>query len=80
MIEQLAAAIDATNDDEFTRAVLRTKAEFLEMPGLRLTTEQATRLFALDLAVCRSVLATLVESRCLVQSKDAMFARNESRY
>lgn len=80
MIKQLAATIDATNDDEFTRAVVRTKAEFLEMPGLRLTTEQATRLFALDLMLCRSVLTTLVESRFLVQSKDATFARNESHY
>jgi hypothetical protein len=76
MIKQLAA-IDACEDDEFTRAVVRTKAEFLEMPGLKLTTEQATRLFALDRALCRSVLTTLVESGFLIQSKDASFARNE---
>ena len=65
------------NDDEFTRAVTRTKAEYLEMPGLTLTTEQATRLFALDANLCESVLITLVESRFLISTRNAAFARSE---
>jgi hypothetical protein len=68
---------DIPHEDEFTRAMTRTKAEFLEMPGLTLTTEQAMRLFALDLALCRSVLTTLVESRFLIQTKSTAFARSE---
>ena len=77
MKKPMTVAADTTADDEFSRALMRTKAEFLEMPGLTLTTEQATRLFALDQALCRSVLATLVESRFLVQTKSAAFARSE---
>ncbi len=63
--------------EAFARAVARAKAEYLEMPGLKLTVEQATRLWAFDLALCHSVLRTLVDSRFLVQTKNASFARSE---
>jgi hypothetical protein len=77
MKDALTTTRDIPHEDEFTRAVTRTKAEFLEMPGLKLTAEHATRLFALDLALCHSVLMTLVESRFLIQTRSAAFARNE---
>jgi hypothetical protein len=66
-----------SHDEEFARAVTRAKAEYLEMPGLTLTAQQATRLFALDAALCESVLTTLVESRFLVRTRNAAFARSE---
>jgi hypothetical protein len=62
-------------DETFTVAVRRVKAEFLEMPGLRLTLAQAQRLWALDRALCDAVLATLVEARFLAQSRNASFIR-----
>jgi len=65
------------DDNDFMRAVMRAKAEFLEMPGLTLTTDQATRLFAFEPGLCESVLATLVESRFLVRTRHAAFARSE---
>ena len=34
----------------------RIRSEFLEMPGLRLSREQAQRLWALDAATCDRVL------------------------
>jgi hypothetical protein len=53
---------------------LRLQAEFVEMPGLRLTLPQASRLFHLERTVCERVLGTLVDKRLLSQS-GAMFVR-----
>lgn len=36
------------------------RAEFLEMPGLRLTVTQASRLWGLDESVCRRVIDALI--------------------
>ena len=55
----------------------RVKAEFLEMPGLTLTYEQAVRLWACHPAACRAVLESLLESRFLVRTRRAGFARSE---
>jgi hypothetical protein len=55
----------------------RVRAEFLEMPGLRLTRAQARRLWALDEALCDAILATLVETRFLVHSGNVAFRRAE---
>jgi hypothetical protein len=38
----------------------RVCAEFIEMPGLQLTFEQATRLWGLEPHVCRQVIDDLV--------------------
>jgi hypothetical protein len=62
-------------DETFSVALRRAKAEFLEMPGLRRTPAQAQRLWAFDRALCDAVLATLVEARFLVQSRNASFIR-----
>ena len=62
-------------DETFAAALGRAKAEFMEMPGLRLTLAQAQRLWALDRTLCDAVLAALVETRFLVQSRNASFIR-----
>ena len=56
----------------------RVQAEFLEMPGLRLTRAQARRLWALDDTLCEAVLAALVDARFLVESRNASFVRASS--
>ena len=43
----------------------RVRAEYTEMPGLRLTLPQAARLFNLKREECEKVLATLVEAGML---------------
>ena len=43
----------------------RVKAEFMEMPGLTLTYDQAVKLWDCHPVVCREVLETLVQSRFL---------------
>ena len=61
--------------DQFTAALRRAQAEFLEMPGLQLTEAQAARLWSFDSALCSAVLTSLVESRFLVRTRNASFAR-----
>ena len=51
-------------DDDF-RLQLRVLAEFREMPGLRLTLTQASRLFDIEPARCTRILRMLVARGCL---------------
>jgi hypothetical protein len=55
--------------------VTRIRAEYLEMPGLRLTLEQAQRLCGIEGALCRGVLDTLVEMNFLCVRPDGAYAR-----
>jgi hypothetical protein len=48
----------------------RVRAEFREVPGLRLTVAQAQRLWGLDRVTCEAVLSRLTESRVLTQGDD----------
>jgi len=57
------------------RLLQRVRAEFLEMPGLRLTRAQARRLWALDEALCDAILTALVDARFLVYSGNVAFMR-----
>jgi len=45
---------------ELNGVVQRVRAEFLEMPGLRLTPAQARRLWNLEVDVCSDVIDALV--------------------
>jgi hypothetical protein len=51
----------------------RIRAEFSEMPGLRLTLLQARRLFGLDIVTCSSALAALQASGFLATTRDGAF-------
>ena len=55
----------------------RIQGEFVEMPGLRLTTAQAQRLWGLDRDVCTALLAALVDAKFLSQTRDGAFIRRE---
>lgn len=61
-----------TIDDRLARLV---HAEFREMPGLRLTREQARRLWGLEHATCDELLAALVASGFLTLMPDGRYAR-----
>jgi len=60
-----------------TEILQRVRAEFLEMPGLRLTRAQARRLWAVDDALCDAILAALVDARFLVHSGHVAYMRVE---
>jgi hypothetical protein len=53
----------------------RISGEYLEMPGLRLTCEQAQRLWGLDHDTCSELLTELVRSSFLARSHDGRYAR-----
>ena len=53
----------------------RMRAEYLEMPGLRLTLEQAQRLCGLERALCKMVLDALVADNFLCVKSDGAYAR-----
>lgn len=55
----------------------RIQGEYLEMPGLRLTTAQAQRLWGLDRDVCEALLAALVDTKFLCRTRDGAFVRPE---
>lgn len=57
----------------------RVRAEFLEMPGLRLTSEQAERLWGLDRHTCEAILGYLTASHVLARSADGRFVAVASR-
>ena len=53
----------------------RTRAEYLEMPGLRLKAEQVQRLCGIERTMCQIVLDTLVETNFLCMKSDGAYAR-----
>jgi hypothetical protein len=53
----------------------RIRAEFREMPGLRLTPPQARRLWGLDAPVCDTILSCLMEDGFLRRTLDGSFVR-----
>ena len=55
----------------------RVQGEYIEMPGLRLTTAQAQRLWGLDRAVCDALLGALVEAKFLFRTRDGAFVRSD---
>jgi len=57
------------------RALERLRSEFLEMPGLRLTAEQAHRFCGVEPAACASALKKLVQEKFLTAKPDGTYAR-----
>lgn len=62
---------------DLDHVVRRIRAEFLEMPGLRLTISQAARLWGLELADCRSVIEALVSVDFLRWTPKGIVARTD---
>ena len=53
----------------------RLRAEFLEMPGLRLKSEQVQRLCGVERTLCQMMLAALVNEGFLCVGSDGRYAR-----
>jgi Fic family protein len=68
-----------TADAETTALMMwRIRGEFLEMPGLRLTSEQAARLWHVDAATCTAVLSRLVAERFLTRTRTGAYVRADA--
>jgi hypothetical protein len=63
----------AVSRDQILR---RIRAEYLEMPGLRLTHAQAERLWGLDYPTCEELLERLTADRFLQRRGDGTYARS----
>ena len=55
----------------------RVRGEYIEMPGLRLTSAQAQRLWGLDRAACDALLGALVDAKFLFRTRDGAFVRSD---
>jgi len=64
-----------TSPNPHERLIARVTGEYLEMPGLRLTPDQARRLWGLDTDTCALVLRALVETGFLACGQDGRYAR-----
>ena len=51
----------------------RVRGEYREMPGLRLTLSQASRLWQLDRATCESLLQSLVSEGFLLRTPSGAY-------
>jgi hypothetical protein len=62
----------------FETIAQRVRAEYLEMPGLNLTREQARCLWALDAETCDQLLDYLVESGFLLRTRHDSYVRADA--
>jgi hypothetical protein len=53
----------------------RLRAEFVEMPDLRLSAEQVERLCGVEHTMCQSILDALVDAKFLCRKPDGTYAR-----
>jgi hypothetical protein len=58
----------------------RARGEFREMPGMRLTIDQAMRLWDLDRPTCQSLLQSLVDAHFLELDLYGRYRKSHSGY
>lgn len=76
--EPCTVTIFRTNDED--ALVTRVRGEYREMPGMRLTVDQAMRLWMLDRQTCSDVLSSLVAAHFLEQDRNGRYARAHGGY
>ena len=57
--------------------VARVRSEFFEMPGLRLTCDQACRLWHVDVSTCEELLEHLVRKDCLCKTHSGFYIASQ---
>jgi hypothetical protein len=57
------------------RVLERIRAEYLEMPGMKLRIEQVTRLCGIEQTMCQLVLGALVKANFLCLKSDGTYVR-----
>lgn len=58
----------------------RVRGEYREMPGMRLTLDQAMRLWTLDRQLCSNVFNSLVAAHFLELDESGRYARARGRH
>jgi hypothetical protein len=59
----------------FDALLHRIRAEYREMPNLRLTPSEAQRLFGLEPSACHAALDALLTENFLCRTRDGLFVR-----
>ena len=75
---ELPTTTDRRNGASRERLLRRVRAEFEEMPCLRLTSGQARRLFGLRADICERVLSTLIGENILTCGRDGRFGTRDA--
>jgi hypothetical protein len=65
------------HEDRIVAWLERVRGEYLEMPGLSLTEEQARRMWGLDLTVCRALLDALSQTGFLHRTEGGAYIRGD---
>jgi len=65
--------VTAWHDDSMARLLIRIRGEFLEMPGLRLTSAQAARLWAVDRRTSERILDGLTTAGFLLRNREGAY-------
>ena len=71
-------ASTAPSEDRYGQLVRRVQSEYLEIPGLCLTFDQACRLWSLDSMTCGRVLQDLVAEGFLAVSEAGSYVRRST--
>src|SRR5262245_9158239 len=69
------ASSSVRKDSAFQRVIERIRAEFQEMPGMRLTAEQIARLCGIDRSRCAEALERLLAADYLQLADDGSYSR-----
>jgi hypothetical protein len=71
-------SIERGREDGLTALLRRARSEFIEMPGLRLTTMQAARLWSLDQQTSERILQSLMAAGFLLKSRSGVYLRTDA--
>ena len=71
----MAEQISKVNRHRIEDVLMRIEAEFLQLPGLRLTVPDAERRFGVDEIMCEAILEALVDAAVLVKTRDRVYGR-----
>ena len=74
-LSSASVADGAVHDDVTARILDRVQSEFLEMPGLRLTSAQAARLWSLDRHTSERILDNLITTGFLARNRRGAYLR-----
>ena len=69
-MDRRSAVVEKPQADGLRR---RAEAEYMEMPGLKLTAAQASRLWALDVTASIRLLESMVEAGVLYRARDGAY-------
>jgi hypothetical protein len=75
-----SATLGQNHDEPASNLEWRIRGEYLEMPGLVLSVDQASKLWALERPTCQQLLEKLVALKFLQRDHDGRYLRRGDGY